>query len=274
MILRTLASGSSGNCILIQSGSTSLLIDAGISCRKITQRLKECGILPEQLSGVLITHEHSDHVAGLQVFCKRHRVPIYASEGTCPVLACRYPAAAPHLMMIPADSYFELGGLTVTAFSTPHDAADSVGYLVSDGTHSAAVATDLGEVTDHVREIITGAELVLLETNHDIIMLQNGPYPYPLQNRILSGVGHLCNEAGAAFAVHLAQNGTQTFILAHLSKENNTEALALEAVRSALESEGLSPIVAAAPRDELSPPYSVGEQVIESAQLTFMDKLC
>ncbi len=253
MTLRTLASGSSGNCILIQSEGTSVLIDAGISCRKITQRLKECGVAPETLDGILITHEHNDHVAGLQVFCKRHRVPVYASEGTCPVLAYRYPAAAPHLMMIPADSYFELGGLTVTAFSTPHDAADSVGYLLSDGTSSAAVATDLGQVTDHVRDIITGADIVLLETNHDVAMLRNGPYPYLLQERILSGVGHLCNDAAAELAVHLARTGTKTLVLAHLSKDNNSEALALHTVRGALEDDGLSPVIAAAPRDELSP---------------------
>lgn len=258
MLLRTLASSSSGNSILIQSGKTVLLIDAGISCQKITQRLKLCGISPSDLTGILVTHEHTDHVAGLRVLLKGRSVPVYASEGTCEVLAYRYPTIAQNLMAVPAGCYFELGDLTVTAFSTPHDAADSVGYVVSDGVHSIAIATDLGEISASVMAHITGADLVLLEANHDIPTLQNGSYPYALKERILGSCGHLCNELAASFAVHLAQHGTGTFILAHLSKHNNTPKLALSAVQSALRAEGLSPTVYIAPDDELSECFHVG----------------
>lgn len=257
MILRTLASGSSGNCILVQSGSTAVLVDAGISCRKITQRLWDCGLTPEDLSGILITHEHNDHVAGLPVFLKHHNLPVYATEGTCAVLAGKYPGTGSHLMVVPADSYFELGCMTITAFSTPHDAADSVGFLFSNGEKKAAIATDLGEVTEYISEIVTGADLVLLETNHDIPMVRTGPYPYHLQERILSGLGHLCNEAAAEFAVHLAKHGTHTLVLAHLSKENNTPELAYAAVHNALEQESCTPLVAVAPRDALSDVFTL-----------------
>lgn len=259
MILRTLASGSSGNCILIQSGTTAVLVDAGISCRKITQRLKACGLRPEELTGILITHEHTDHIAGLNVLLKSKHIPIYATEGTCQMLAQKCPSTAPHLMVVPAASYFELGELTVTAFPTPHDAVDSVGYLLSDGSRSAAIATDLGQVTDYIREIITEADLVLLESNHDIPMLRTGPYPYLLQERILGVLGHLCNEAAAEFAVHLAQNRTRTLLLAHLSKENNTPELAYSVVAEALEqAELLDKVkVSVAPRDELSEAFEV-----------------
>lgn len=259
MIVQTLASGSSGNCILIQSGTTALLVDAGISCRKITQRLKRCGLKPDDLTGILITHEHTDHICGLGVLLKHHHIPIYATAGTCEQLAQKYPVTAAHLMMIPAASYFELGDMTVTAFPTPHDAVDSVGYLLTDGERTAAVATDLGEVTDYIREIITDAHLVLLEANHDIPMLRTGPYPYPLQERILGVLGHLCNEAAAEFAVHLAQNRTTTFLLAHLSKENNTEELAYSVVADALKEANLLDKVniSVLPRDELSEEFEV-----------------
>lgn len=259
MILRTLASGSSGNSILIRSGSTALLVDAGISCRKITQRLKSCGLRPEDLSGILITHEHTDHICGLGVLLKHHPIPIYATAGTCEFLAQKYPVTAPHLMMIPPASYFELGDLTVTAFPTPHDAVESVGYLLSDGERTAAIATDLGEVTDYIRELISEAQLVLLEANHDIPMVRTGPYPYPLQERILGCLGHLCNEAAAQFAVELARNRTVSFILAHLSKENNTQELAYGVVEEALREAGVLDrvSVSVAPRDELSDEFEV-----------------
>lgn len=259
MILRTLASGSSGNCVLIQSGATALLVDAGVSCRKITQRLKACGLQPEDLTGILITHEHTDHVAGLNVLLKRREIPIYATAGTCQIVAQKCPVAAAHLMMIPSSSYFELGELTVTAFPTPHDASDSVGYLLSDGERSVAIATDLGEINDYIREIVADADLVLLEANHDIPMLRTGPYPYLLQERILGVMGHLCNEAAAEFAVYLAQNKTKSFVLAHLSKENNTPELAYAVVADALKQANLLERVnvAVAPRDELSQTFVV-----------------
>lgn len=255
MILRTLASSSGGNCTLIQSGSTAVLLDAGISCRKITQRLRTCGLSAGELSGILVTHEHTDHIAGLQVLLKGRHIPIYASEGTCNALAFRQPELASHLMVVPAGSYFELDNLTVTSFPTSHDAAQSVGYTISNGTHTAALATDLGQVTDYVERVVTGADLVLLEANHDIDLVRNGPYPRRLQERILGRQGHLCNEAAADFAIKLAQKGTQRFVLSHLSRDNNRPELALSTVRRALEEQKLRAQVCVAPRDELSPVF-------------------
>lgn len=257
MFLRTLASGSSGNSVLVQSGETALLVDAGISCRKITQRLKACGLTPEALSGILITHEHLDHVSGLAVLLKHHDVTLYASPGTCQVLACKYPVTREHLMAVPANSYFSLDGLTVTSFPTPHDAAESVGYRIDDGEKSLSIATDLGQVPELLRRTITGSDLVLLETNHDVETLRNGPYPYYLQQRILGGLGHLCNEEAAALAVYLARHGTASLVLAHLSRENNTPELARSVVQEALRQQGLSPLVTVAPRDELSPVFEL-----------------
>lgn len=257
MIIRTLASGSSGNAVLLQTGPSSILVDAGISCRKITQRLKSCGLCVEDLDGILITHEHSDHICGLSTLVKHHTVSIYASNGTCAAIADKYPCTRDSLMAFPAGSYFNLGAFTVTSFSTPHDAADPVGYLISDGSKTAAIMTDLGVIPDHITELVTGAETVMLETNHDVDMLRNGPYPYPLQARILGQLGHLCNETAADFAVHLAQNGTHTLILAHLSRENNTPELARFVVEKALTQHDLHPTLAVAPRDALSEAFSL-----------------
>lgn len=257
MILRTLASSSGGNCVLIQSGGTNVLLDAGISCRKITQRLRECGLTPGDLSGILVTHEHTDHVAGLSVLLRRRHIPVYASEGTCNALAFRQPDVARHLMVAPAGSYFQMGGLTVTSFPTSHDAAQSVGYTVSDGTHTAALVTDLGEVTDYVEQVVSGSHLVLLEANHDVGMVRNGPYPRHLQERILGRKGHLCNEAAADFALWLARRGTGRFVLSHLSQDNNRPELARAAVEGALEREGLKAQVCLAPRDALSAVFAL-----------------
>lgn len=257
MIIRTLASGSSGNAILVQSKHSALLIDAGISCRKITTRLKTCGLTMGDLDGILITHEHSDHICGLNTLVKHHDTPVYASNGTCAAIVHKIPQARESLMAFPAGSYFELGGFTVTSFATPHDAADPVGYLISDGEKTAAIMTDLGMIPEPIAEMVTGADTVLLETNHDIDMLRRGPYPYPLQERILGQFGHLCNEVAADFAVHLARTGTHTLILAHLSKDNNTPEMAEFTVKKLLAQYDLHPNLAVAPRDALSEAFSL-----------------
>ncbi len=257
MMIRTLASGSNGNAILIQTESSAILVDAGISCRKITQRLASCGLCVEDLAGILITHEHSDHICGLSTLVKHHTVSLYASNGTCAAIAEKYPCTRDSLLAFPAGSYFHLGPFTVTSFSTPHDALDPVGYLISDGHKRVAIMTDLGAIPDHIATLVTGAELVMLESNHDLDMLRNGPYPYPLQARILGQFGHLCNEAAADFAVHLAKHGTRTLILAHLSRENNTPELARFAVEKMLNRYDLHPRLAVAPRDSLSEVFAL-----------------
>lgn len=257
MQLRTFASSSRGNCSLISGSNTALLVDAGISCRKICQRLLTAKLSPEDLSGILITHEHADHISGLPVFLKHHPVPVYATPGTSLVLARKIPLICDLLRPLPAGSDFVLGDLSIQSFSTSHDAADSVGYRITDQQKTAVIATDLGRVTSIVLDAVFGADLALIEANHDEDWLRSGPYPYALQNRILSDRGHLSNEASAEFAVSLAAAGTQTLLLAHLSEENNSPERAQTVVQCALERAHLTPALAVLPSDQCSDVFTV-----------------
>ena len=236
MHLRAFASSSRGNCSLLYDQDTALLVDAGISCRKIKQRLQAAELTPDDLSGILITH---------------------ATPGTALVLSRKLPHARELIRPLPAGSQFQVGSLTVQSFSTSHDAADSVGYRLTSGGHSAVIATDLGRVTSLVMDAAFGADLALIEANHDVDWLRDGPYPYALQNRILGDRGHLSNEASAEFAVSLAAAGTHTLLLAHLSPENNTPERARTVVQGALERAHLRPEVGVLPRDECSLCYEV-----------------
>lgn len=255
MFLRTLASGSGGNCILVAHDGVSVLIDAGISCKKITARLREAGIAPESLSAILLTHEHCDHIAGLGVFLKHYPIPVYATPGTGAMTARKFPIVAPLLHTFSAGERLQIGGMTVQSFPTPHDASDSVGYRCCAGAHSLAVLTDLGWVPEDLRAAVTGVELALVEANHDEDWLRAGPYSPPLQSRILGDRGHLCNEAGGALGAYLAQNGAKTLVLAHLSKENNTPEHAYQVVSGVLERAGVHPELEVAPCDALSRPF-------------------
>ena len=255
--LTTLASGSSGNCMLVSDGETHILIDAGISARRITKSLRELGVEPGRLSGILITHEHSDHICGLATLTKQFAVPVYASRGTGRQLCYRIAFLEDHLRPFTAGGDLAIGGLAVGTFPTPHDTAESVGYTVSAGGRKAAVVTDLGRVTEEVARGIRGANLLVAETNYDPDWLQSGPYPSYLKARIQGDWGHLSNQAGADLACSAVENGTGTVILAHLSKENNTPARAYDTVRMAMEHRGIRPGVdvrlEVAPRSEAGP---------------------
>lgn len=254
MHLFTLASGSSGNCYLLSSGSTHLLLDAGISARRITRALKGLGLDPRALSGVLVTHEHSDHVAGLATLTKQLALPIYASYGTGRQLCRCSPALEEVLRPFRAGDRFCLGDLEVGTFPTLHDVPESVGFTVSDGKRSLALATDLGVVTDAVCTQVLGCDLLVVETNHDPYRLRTGPYPAFLKARILSDRGHLSNQAGGELACLAVQHGATGLMLAHLSAENNTPELAMDAVCGILEGRGIRPgrdvAVTVAPRCE------------------------
>ena len=259
--LCTLASGSSGNCLLVSSGDTHILVDAGISCRRITTALKAMGLDPKALSAVLVTHEHSDHIAGLATMTKQLAVPVYASRGTGMQLCYRIPFLEEVLHTFTPGERFSLGGVDVESFATPHDAAQSTGYSLSAGGKKAAVVTDLGHVTDEVAEGIRGAELLVAEANHDVEWLQSGPYPYSLKSRILGDRGHLSNEAGAQLVCRAVEGGARTVVLAHLSRENNTPQRAYDVVRSALEHRGArvgqDVRLEVAPRDQTGERYRI-----------------
>lgn len=259
--LCTLASGSSGNSLLVTDGRTHVLVDAGISCRRICTGLKELGVEPTELAGVLITHEHSDHISGLTTLTKQLRLPVYASPGTGRQLCYRIAFLEELLRPVAPGEGFSVGGLAIESFPTSHDAAESVGYALSAGGRKAAVVTDLGYVTGAVLRVIRGADLLVAEANHDVEWVQSGPYPYHLKARILGDRGHLSNEAGAELAWTAVEGGARTVVLAHLSHENNTPARAHEVVRGVLERRGAAVgrdvALEVAPRSEKSRRYTV-----------------
>ena len=232
--LCTLASGSSGNSLLVTDGATHILVDAGISCRRICTALQALGVAPGELSGVLVTHEHTDHVSGLATLTKRFPVPIYTTAGTARALCRRTPQLEGRIHTIRPGGHLELGTLGVESFPTPHDTCESVGYAVSSGGRKAAVVTDLGHVTDEVMAAVSGAQLVVAEANHDEEWVRSGPYPYFLKARILGERGHLSNEAGADLACRAVCAGARTLVLAHLSAENNTPQRAYDTVEARL----------------------------------------
>lgn len=259
--LCTLASGSSGNSLLVTDGRTHVLVDAGISCRRICTGLKELGVEPTELAGVLITHEHSDHISGLTTLTKQLRLPVYASPGTGRQLCYRIAFLEELLRPVAPGEGFSIGGLAIESFPTSHDAAESVGYALSAGGRKAAVVTDLCYVTGAVLRGIRGADLLVAEANHDVEWVQSGPYPYHLKARILGDRGHLSNEAGAELAWTAVEGGARTVVLAHLSHENNTPARAHEVVRGVLERRGAAVgrdvALEVAPRSEKSRRYTV-----------------
>jgi len=257
MQLITLASGSSGNCVLLREGSAAVLVDAGISCRRITAALAQFNVSPENLLGVLVTHEHSDHVSGLPTLTKRFRLPVFASPGAARALRYAQDLLRP---VSPGDS-FDLGPFTVQTFPTSHDAAEPMGFALSAAGRRAAVVTDLGEVTGAVLNGVLGSHLVVCEANHDVEWLKTGPYPYYLKSRILGPRGHLSNDSGGALALRCVEAGAHTVLLAHLSAENNTPARARTAVETVLLGGGVEPgrdvTLAVAPRNEPSPIFEV-----------------
>ena len=244
----TIASSSAGNASLVCHEDTHILIDAGVSCRRITQSLAVLNLTLEDIDAILITHEHIDHVRALGTLQKKCAVPLYASRGTAAALD--YPAERVHAFA-PGDA-FTVGSLRALPFRTSHDARESVGYRIESGDGSLAVRTDTGCITDEAHDLAHGADTLLLEANHDVELLTTGPYPYPLKRRILGEYGHLSNEAAAEFAVECVRAGTSDILLAHLSGENNTPDLAEYAVGRALQARGLSVRLAAAPRDTIS----------------------
>jgi phosphoribosyl 1,2-cyclic phosphodiesterase len=233
MRVHVFASGSGGNCLLLEDQDTKVLIDAGISKRRVDAALKSLGCTMGDISGVLITHEHSDHISGLETLVKGREIPVYAPHTVAARLCGMKPDLEDSIRHIPVGAAFAIGSLWVTAFHTSHDTDESVGYRI-EGEGVYAHATDTGCVTDEMRAALLGADTVLLESNHDEEMLRCGPYPFYLKRRILSDRGHLSNAACAAFARELAGSGTRQIILGHLSRENNTPAKAMAETGRAL----------------------------------------
>ena len=230
----SIASGSSGNCIYVGSDKSHILIDAGISGKRIEQGLKEIGIKGSELDGIFITHEHSDHIKGLGVLMRKYEIPIYGTRETLEEIEGNsYLGKLNKELLNPLlpDTEFETGDLTIQPFRVDHDAANPVAYRVKNGRKSVAVATDMGHFNQYIIDNLQNLDAVLLESNHDVRMLETGPYPYYLKRRILGDHGHLSNENAGRLLCQILHDGLKHIFLGHLSKENNYEELAYETVR-------------------------------------------
>lgn len=256
MILTVFASGSSGNCTLVSEGDTHLLIDDGISFRRLSQALSRRGLTPGELSGVLITHEHNDHISGIPMLSKHCGRPLFAPCASALIMSRGDAGVEAYMHRIEQDAEFSLGAFRIRAFPTPHDAVCSVGYRLESASGTLGYCTDCGSLTEEVLAGLSGCDAVVIEANHDEEMLRFGPYPVYLKRRILSERGHLSNENCGALAVSLAETGCSGFTLAHLSRENNRPELAYQAVRSALDGAGY-------PQRELTVAPVFGELCVE-----------
>jgi len=282
--IHTIASGSSGNALAFSWDGGNLLLDAGISCRRILSALGALGLSAADLDGILITHTHADHVSGLQTLLKRTSCPIYASERACRELDYRFAGILDRLFPLHMCGSVILGGDTepdvcvdpdsgadgvrkpdgkgklcrVTAVPASHDAPGTCGWRLDTADGGFAFLTDTGVVTEEARALLPGVRFALLEANHDIEAVRSGPYPYPLKQRILGPWGHLCNEDAGAFAADLVRAGAERIVLAHLSRENNTPSMAESAVRRTLEGAGTAAELFVAPRDGVWLAYQSG----------------
>lgn len=234
MRLVSIASGSSGNCIYVGSDHTHILVDAGISNKRIELGLNEIGLKGSELDGIVITHEHSDHTKGLGVLARKHGVPIYGTKETLEEISgMKYLGEYPRDLLKPIqpDVDFFIGDLEVKPFCIDHDAANPVAYRIQHDRKSVAVATDMGHYDQYVIDHLQGLDALLVESNHDVRMLETGPYPYYLKRRILGEHGHLSNENAGRLLNHILHDNLKKILLGHLSKENNYEELAYETVK-------------------------------------------
>ena len=250
--IRTLASGSSGNAALFSRGEIHVLIDMGISCRRIYQSLAALGLEPGQLSGVFITHEHTDHIGGLATYIRKYSTPIYAAPAVSRQLEYRLAGIGPLLRPVELGESLSFGPVDMDILPTSHDCRDSAACQFRTPEGRVGYLTDTGDIPEETGERLLGADILVLESNHDVDMLRGGPYPFPLKKRILGPQGHLSNDDAGAYAVRSVRAGTRTLLLAHLSHQNNTPRAALDTVGRALAAEGLAVDLSAAPRDTMS----------------------
>lgn len=234
MELCSIASGSSGNCIYAGTDDSHILVDAGISGKRIEAGLNEIGLKTDEIQGILVTHEHVDHIRSLGVLARKYGIPMYATEGTWDWIKDRQAIGKVDeslLHIIKPEEEFDIGDMTVTPLHTSHDAADPVAYVMKHEEKTMAVLTDLGKYDDYLVDKLQGLDVLLLEANHDVHMLQVGGYPYYLKKRILGERGHLSNELCGQLLGKLLHDHFQAVVLGHLSKENNYPELAYETVR-------------------------------------------
>ncbi len=226
----SLASGSSGNCYYIGNEASSVLIDAGISAKEIIKRLSLIGKDIRQIKGVFVTHEHSDHILGIETLSRKYHIPVFLTKGTLE----NSPVDIEDFIILQPDKEVQFTAFSILPFSVSHDAAEPVGYSIAYMSRRASVMTDIGFCCDNVRKNISRSNALAIEANHDVFMLKEGPYPAQLKKRILGTKGHLSNYEAALVVLEYASSSLQHLFLSHLSKENNTQEIALRTFSSIL----------------------------------------
>ncbi|RNB83405.1 MBL fold metallo-hydrolase [Brevibacillus fluminis] len=240
MRFSVLASGSTGNAIYVGTDRTSVLIDVGITGKQADASLKEVGVDPKEIKAILVTHEHVDHIKGIGVFARRYGIPIFANRKTWGALDGQIGTIVPeHQMFFEIGEKKEFEDLGIESFGISHDAVEPMGFCFYHGQKKLSVATDLGYVSNKIKETIRGADAYVFESNHDVEMLRMSHYPWSIKRRILSDVGHLSNETAGEALTDLLQGQAERVYLAHLSKENNMMELAQLTVKNILEEKGL-----------------------------------
>lgn len=234
MEICVISSGSSGNATYVRSSETAILIDSGISLKELARRMAAVEIDPDSIDAVLVSHGHSDHVTGVPVLCRRKGVPVFASPGTIAETGLAASVPRGGALAFTTGVAFNVGDLCITPFPVPHDASEPVGFVVSDGNVKACFATDLGSLTLDVVYAFSGCDAIVLESNHDEVMLVEGPYPAFLKKRVAGPHGHLSNSDAAELLQGIAHSGLRHLVLAHLSRTNNAPELPVEAAVAAL----------------------------------------
>jgi phosphoribosyl 1,2-cyclic phosphodiesterase len=235
MRFASLGSGSAGNCMVIEKASTRLLLDCGFSPNEIVKRLQRLSLEPEQITGILVTHEHDDHAKGAFKFAAKFNVPVWLSQGSFKMCERYLPENADiKLNIINSHTAFSIEHISVNPYPVPHDAREPTQFTFSDGNYKLGVLTDAGSSTAHIETMLSGCDGLVLECNHDMNMLENGPYAYALKKRVGSRLGHLDNDSAAALLAKLDNNKLKHIIAAHLSAKNNAPALAQLALSRAL----------------------------------------
>lgn len=269
-----LGSGSAGNSALVATDHCRLLIDGGLSARQLCLRLAQCGVRPNELDGVLLTHEHGDHVCGLEVLCRKFAIPIFCNALTAE--AIRYGLAIPesfrgHWRIFRTGASFSICDITVESFPVPHDAVEPVGYTFHAGPSALGYVTDLGHATRLAIERLREVQTLVIETNHDEKLLQSDPYrPWPVKQRIQSRHGHLSNAAAASVIAQLLPGKINRVVLGHLSRDCNSPELAAGTVRTELEKSGRRDIeIFCAAQMEISPRFAIGATRGGTFQPTF-----
>jgi phosphoribosyl 1,2-cyclic phosphodiesterase len=273
--LTMLGSGSAGNSALVSTNHGRILIDGGLSARQIVVRLEQCGVAPEQLDGLLLTHEHGDHVCGLEVLCRKFAIPIYCNAQTAEAIRCFGLSEYKNWRIFRTGTEFTICDILVQSFPVPHDAVEPVGYAFHAGNRGLGFITDLGYPTKMLIERLREVHALVIETNHDEKLLQNDPHrPWPVKQRIMSRHGHLSNAAAAGVLEQLLLGKIERVVLGHLSRDCNTPELAAGAIRAQLERNGRADLeIYCALQNAISPRFHIGETSCDDFQPTFESAL-